>query len=350
MTSLVHRGLMRRIVCAEIGRISRLGGLLSTAAVCVALLGGCIPDGETPSVPATAADLSSLEVSAGALSPTFSGALASYSLTVGNTVTSTTVKATAVQADATMQINNQPAQSGQTFGPITLSVGTTTIPIVVTPRGSSPKTYTVAITRSGNVSLKALSLSAGALAPAFTADQVDYKVAAPNAAAQTTITATAEDPTSTVTIGGVAVPSGQAAGPFPLNVGGNAFEIVVRNAVGTSEKKYRVEVTRAPSANANLSSLVVVPGTLTPAFSPEVASYQVPNLNLFVSSVQVQATTQDATSTLTVNNQAVASGQVIGVQLDGLSTTIPIVVRAQDTVTTKSYSVTVTRCLFFFGC
>ncbi len=304
---------------------------------------GCIPDSDAPPVPTTAADLASLEVSAGALSPEFSGATTNYTVTVGNSVTSTMMTATTLESDATLRINNEPAQSGQPFGPIALAVGQNAIPIVVTPKGSAPKSYTVTVIRSANVNLSGLVFSAGALSPSFAPDTVNYTVAAPNSAAQTTITATAEQAGSTITIGGVPATSGQAFGPLPLNVGPNTFKILVRGSDTISTKEYTVVVNRAASSNANLSALQIVPGTVSPAFSPDVTAYSVTGVGLFTASVAVAAMTQDGTASLTINGQAVSSGQALSVPVNIGTTVIPVVVRAQDTVTLKTYTIQVTR-------
>lgn len=333
------------------GCVGRMAGLwrLTMLIGLVALCAGCIPDSSTPPVPTTAADLAKLELSAGTFTPTFSGATVAYTLTVGNGVASTMVTATPVTADATMQINNQAAQAGQAFGPVPLNVGSNSITIIVTPRGSPSKSYTVAVTRSANVNLSNLSLSAGPLSPAFSSDRVSYSVAAPNQPGQTTITATAELAGSAITIGGATAVSGQPFGPLPLNVGANTFEIVVRAPASSEEKKYTVVVTRALSGNAKLATLAVSPGSLTPAFLPGTTSYTVGGVSLFTPSVTVLATVQEATSTLTINGQAVASGQALAVPVQIGSTKIPVVVRAQDTVTVDTYTITVYRCIIGSG-
>lgn len=305
---------------------------------------GCIPDSDAPPVPTTAADLSRLDVSAGPLSPTFSGANTNYTVATGSTTTSTTITAVPVQADATLQINNQPAQSGQPFGPISLNVGQNPISIVVTPRGSDPKSYTVTVVRGANVNLSALAVSAGSLSPGFAPDTVNYAVSAPNSVAQTTITPTAAEAGSTITIDGTAVTSGQPFGPRPLNVGPNTFTILLRGTDQISTKTYTVVITRAASSNANLSGIQVVPGRLTPTFSPAVLTYSVTNVGLFTPTIAVAATLQDATATLTINGQAVGSGQPLaGIPIGIGVTPIPIVVRAQDTVTAQTYQLNVSR-------
>lgn len=290
-------------------------------------------------------NLQSLAVSAGALSPAFSPTTISYSLAVSSATTATTVTATVEDPTATMTVNGVPVVSGQTSPAIPLAVGPNAIPIVVTAQNGTAKTYTVSIARNANPNLAGLALSAGALSPAFSEGTTSYTVGAPNATAATTVTATLADSTSTMTINGQAVASGQTFGPVPLVVNQpNTFTIVVTAAGAAATKTYTIAVTRAASTNANLSGLQVSPGIMSPPFTSGGTSYTVTNVGLFSPSVAIVATVADPTATLTVNRQAATSGVAVPVQV-GLftTTTIPIVVRAQDTMTVTTYTVSAIR-------
>jgi hypothetical protein len=146
-----------------------------------------------------------------------------------------------------------------------------------------------------------------------------------------------------LTINGQAVSSGQAFGPIALVVGQNAVNIVVRAVDGVTTKTYSVTITRAPSSNALLAGLQVTPGFMIPVFNPGGTTYTVNGAGLFTAAVSVTAAVQDPTASITINGAAVASGTPFQVLLTGPSTPISIVVRAQDTVTTVTYSVTVNR-------
>ncbi|SHO43179.1 leucine-rich repeat protein [Anaerocolumna xylanovorans] len=88
-----------------------------------------------------------------------------------------------------------------------------------------------------------------------------------------------------------------------------------------------------PSSNANLASLTVSGGTLSPAFDPGTTGYSVSVANS-VSSITAGATAADAGATVT---GAGAKALSVG------ANTITITVTAEDGVTTKTYTVTVTR-------
>lgn len=322
------------------------GGILAPLGIlCLFLLGvgGCIPDGSSSGTAATASDLAALQVSAGSLAPGFSPQVTDYDVVVPTGSAETTITATATAADARLSINNQPATSGQPFGPIPLEVGPNTISIVVEPPGNQPpKSYTIVVTRSGVADLRALVVSVGALSPAFAPQTTSYTVSVATGVAATTVTATVADPTSVVRINNQAVTSGQPFGPIALALGANAVAVTVTAQDGTT-KTYTVDINRAGPGNANLGGLVVSAGALAPAFAPDTTAYTVavPNATL---TTTVLAVVQVPTSTLSINGVSVASGTVFGpIALAVGPNVVNIQVRANDGVTVKSYSVNVVR-------
>jgi autotransporter-associated beta strand protein len=102
-------------------------------------------------------------------------------------------------------------------------------------------------------------------------------------------------------------------------------------------------VTPPPSSNATLSALSISAGSLSPAFNALTGTYSasVPNT---VTSVTLTPTAAGEEATITVNGATVSSGdasQAIALAVGpNLLTTL---VRAQDGVTTRSYTVSVNR-------
>lgn len=93
------------------------------------------------------ASLSGLTLSAGSLS--FAPDTVSYTLSVANGVTSTTVTPVAADANARVQVNGKDVESGRSSEPIALKVGSNTIAIVVTAQdGVTVRTYTVTVNRA----------------------------------------------------------------------------------------------------------------------------------------------------------------------------------------------------------
>ncbi len=94
------------------------------------------------------ADLSGFALNTGTLSPSFTTANPSYTGTVPMAISSLTVTPTAVQANATIQVNNATVTSGTPSGSIPLNVGSNTITTVVTAQdGFTTRTYTATVNR-----------------------------------------------------------------------------------------------------------------------------------------------------------------------------------------------------------
>jgi gliding motility-associated-like protein len=128
-----------------------------------------------------------------------------------------------------------------------------------------------------------------------------------------------------------------------LIVGQNIISVVVTAQDGVTKKTYTLTVNRAPSANAKLSALKASNGGLNPTFLPGTTSYT-SSVGNAVTTMTVTPTTAEASATVTVNDIAVVSGSpsqslplAIGVN------TITTIVTAQDGLTTKTYTLTVTR-------
>nr|WP_248285320.1 cadherin-like beta sandwich domain-containing protein [Alteriqipengyuania abyssalis] len=288
------------------------------------------------------ARLSALAVSEGALSPAFDPGQGSYTVAVGNDVTMITLTPTAA-ADATIMVAGNAVDSGTASAPVALAVGTTSIPVVVTAADGTTQSYTVAVTRaeSGDARLSALSVSEGALSPAFDPRQASYTLAVGHAVERITLTPTASDAGATITVNGAATVSGGASAPVELGVGTTSVSIVVLAADGTRQE-YSIAVTRAASSDARLSALAVSAGALSPAFDPAQTSYTVAVGN-DVATIVLTPTVYDAGATVTIAGNAVASGSASApVALPVGTTSIAAVVTAANG-TTQTYTVVVTR-------
>jgi uncharacterized repeat protein (TIGR02543 family) len=191
----------------------------------------------------TDADLSELTVSAGALSPAFSAETTAYSVAVENAISSITVTGTPADTDATVSGNSGVAQA--------LGVGDNPITIAVTAAdGTTVKNYVVTVTRaalSTNADLSELTVSAGALSPAFSAATTAYTVTVENAISSITVTGIPADTDATV--------SGNSGVAQAIDVGDNPITIAVAAADGTTVKNYVVTVTRgAPTYTVTYDS------------------------------------------------------------------------------------------------
>jgi len=100
-----------------------------------------------------------------------------------------------------------------------------------------------------------------------------------------------------------------------------------------------------PSSNALLAALTLDAGTLAPQFNKSTTSYLAAVSNA-TTAVTVTPTTDHARASVLVNGVLVASGTTSApISLAVGNTTITTAVTAEDGITTKTYSITVTRLL-----
>ena len=298
------------------------------------------------------AALSNLAISAGTLTPSFVPTTLAYTDAVSNATASITVTPTAADANATIKVNNVAVASGTSSVGIPLALGPNTITVLVTAQdGTTVQTYTVTVNRaspalSNDASLSNLTISAGALTPAFATNTLTYTDAVPNATASITVTPTTSDANATIKVNTVTVASGSASGAIALVVGANPVNVVVTAQDGTTIQTYAITVNRASPAqsnNAALSNLVVSVGTLTPSFATNTLSYSDAVSNA-TASITVTPTAADANATIKVNTVAVASGSPSGpIALVVGSNPVNVVVTAQDGTTVQTYTINVNR-------
>ncbi|WP_256759494.1 cadherin-like beta sandwich domain-containing protein [Cohnella sp. WQ 127256] len=141
--------------------------------------------------PSSAAMLSALTISPGALNEPFAPETLTYTARVANNVSSINVTPVNAESHATLTINGIPTANGSAFGPITLNTGSNTITVTVTAQdGVTQSSYRLDIFRTGTAStsssgppvnatdLSVLSLLVDektlALSPAFKSDILFY--------------------------------------------------------------------------------------------------------------------------------------------------------------------------------
>ena len=298
------------------------------------------------------ADLDSLTISSGTLSPAFSSSVITYAASVGNSVTEVTLTPTASDGSAMIAVNGNTVTSGTGYLVTGLTVGgTNTITVLVTAQDSvTTKTYTVTLTRaappSNNADLDSLTISSGTLSPAFSSSVITYAASVGNSVTEVTLTPTASDGSAMIAVNGNTVTSGTGYLVTGLTVGGtNTITVIVTAQDSVTTKTYTVTLTRAapPSNNADLDSLTISSGTLSPAFSSSVITYAA-SVGNSVTEVTLTPTASDGSAMIAVNDNTVTSGTgylVTGLTVGGTNT-ITVIVTAQDSTTTKTYTVTVT--------
>ena len=350
--------------------------------------------------------LSSLSLSAGSLSPTFSSATTSYTTSVGNSVSSVAVTPTVTQSNAAVTVNGNPVTSGSASTPVSLSVGPNSIPVVVTAEdGTTTTTYTITVTRLAASTVYYHSFSAGAVSGSdyntspdelatnlsvgspqwtgvsgtgFCTGNNGLSVSVPNLGSTRTMTlkldvasgyslklsgisfkqvSTINNGSYGVKVNGTtyassssvlnACPGVTLSGSTPLLLSGTVTIDVYATNSGTSPFAMSIDDFTINgslvSSVSTLSSLSLSAGSLSPTFSSATTSYTT-SVGNSVSSVAITPTVTQSNAAVTVNGNPVTSGSAsTPVSLSVGPNSIPVVVTAEDGTTTTTYTITVTR-------
>jgi len=287
-------------------------------------------------------NLSALTTSVGTLSPAFVAGTTIYTVTGINGTQLVTVTPTAADPEATIYVNGSVVASGTASAPISFAQGVK-ISIIVIASDGTAQTYilTGRETPNSNANLADIRLSNGNLSPTFTASTTSYTADGLNPVEGISIGADAADPGATVTLNGQSLPP-HAGFRVPLTVGSNTAYIVVTASDGVTTKTYTLTIIQPASNVANLLALSISNTSLSPAFNTDTTSYTASVIH-GVATVVVRPVTT-AIASITVNGTAVPSGGASGsIPLNVGANVITVVVTAQDGVTQKAYTVTVTR-------
>lgn len=191
------------------------------------------------------------------------------------------------------------------------------------------------------VELASLTVTPGTLQPSFSAATTQYQVDLANNVPSVTVAAQPAVAGDRVTINGEATTSRQ----IDLGAAGTTTPVnIVVSESGTNSRTYTVLITKAGlTGNNSLRSLSISPGPLEPGFNANTLSYEV-SVASNVTGIRMTPALEDPAATMTVNGQAVTSGQAQTIPLrdPGLSTILTIVVTAQNG-TPKTYTVVVSR-------
>jgi len=190
--------------------------------------------------------------------------------------------------------------------------------------------------------LSTLDVNPGPLQPVFSSGGANYAVDVLTTDTSVTVTATPQDASATIKINEQPTPSGQAQTIQLGDPDSRTLIKIVVTAVNGSQNTYIVTVNRFGANNANLSNLTVTSGSLSPGFtSNNLGPYSVDVANT-VGSVTVTATKSDINATVSING-SIGTSLLINLQPAPSTTQVDVLVIAQDTVTTKTYTVMVNR-------
>ena len=283
------------------------------------------------------ADLNSLSVSGYTISPAFDKDTLSYTLTVPYEQTEVTINATRADMSATIAGTGNRA----------VDVGSNPLKVTVKAEDGTIKIYTINVTRSaesstpevdtrsGDNTLKSLSVSGYTISPTFDAETTSYTLTVPNDVKSIDVSAIANDSKATVTI----------SGNTNLKEGVNPVKVTVKAENGTT-KVYTLNVTRKVSAgstptstpqkssNNYLKSLTTVSGDLKPEFKKTTSNYSITVPYGVSRLVDLEALPEDAKASVKISgnsNFTVGSANIV-----------EITVTAEDG-SERTYTINVTR-------
>lgn len=182
-----------------------------------------------------------------------SGQLASVSATIDYTDPEADIVEVLLQVDdgsvLSLAVQGSIPTSGQLIGQIDFSLaesGVFTAEVwVVDAAGNSSNRLTATITIVGNTTLSDLAVSAASFDQPFRDFFMgDYTAVVGVSINSTTLTATADDPNSTIEVNGVVLASGGTTGPIALATGLNEIDVVITTIDGSRSDTYTIRILR----------------------------------------------------------------------------------------------------------
>ncbi len=316
----------------------------------------------TRSAASTDASLAQLSLSEGTFAPALAPAVFSYSATVKPTTERITLSAAATDPGAVVVVSPPDTDTvapGHQVDVAAPAAGAsdpaqTVVYISVTATdGATRNTYTLTVNRpppAAGARLGALTVSPGAMTPAFDAQIFEYQVTVASDTGHVTVSATPATGAVARIIAIDAQPDADghqvALNPAPdpgAEPTMTSFLVLVTDDANVDSYAVTVNRQAPPSDNADLAALGVGSGDLEPAFDPSHTGYEV-HVETTVSRVTIVAPAARANSAVAVtpgDADPYTDGHQI--ELREGPNSVTVAVTAPDGVTTKTYTVSVIR-------
>jgi gliding motility-associated-like protein len=273
-----------------------------------------------------------------------------YTTSVPAQTAAITLISKSVDPNAVIRVNGNIVASGVASEPIALTTASTVIDVLATAEdGITTKTYSLTVNKAGSsiVELNKFVLNPTAIfnLAATGPANVNYETTVAANVQDVTLTSTAVDPNSIIKVNGTVVGSGVASQPIALTTNTTLINVLVTAEDGITTKTYSVSVKKSGSSNANLDLLRLSPttpitfttvGSANENFTATVAA----NVN----TVTLTAKSIEPNAVIKINGVTVASNTASGpISLVTGENTINVLVTAQNGVTTRTYSVKITK-------
>ncbi|MBB3054752.1 gliding motility-associated-like protein [Mucilaginibacter gotjawali] len=262
---------------------------------------------------------------------------------------SLTLAPTATDPNATIKVDGTPVTSGTASQSIALTTNPTIISVQVTAQdGVTQRTYAVSVYKNGssNAILSNLTLSTGSdLTFVSNANQVNTYSASVTPGTNTLgVIPTASDPGATITVNGSPVVSGSVSQLIAINANPTVIPVEVTAADGITKRTTLLFVYKNGSSDVSVSMTLSAGSMLTHVSGANHSSNFSATVAAGTTSTTLTAVPNTPGAVITVNGLPVTSGvpsQSIALNTD--PTIITVQVTAQDGVTTRTYSISVTH-------
>ncbi|MES2063738.1 MAG: cadherin-like beta sandwich domain-containing protein [Bacteroidota bacterium] len=283
---------------------------------------------------------------ASTLLTTTGSASVNYVASVSAGVSSVSLKTIAQQADAVIRVNDNVVTNGVFSDPIALNSGPTVINISITAQdGVTVKTYSITVNRTGsNNALANFSLDpVSSLLSTTGSASVNYVTSVSPGVSSISLKTIAQQADAVIRVNGNVVTNGVFSDPIVLNAGPTVINISITAQDGVTVKTYSITVNRTGSNNASASL----------AFNPKItltSTTGVGNVNYMATVSETQSSirvipTVYYGATVTINGAPVTGGTASDPisLIAGQSTMINVFITAEDGITTRTYTVNVSR-------
>lgn len=219
----------------------------------------------TPSItePSSNAELSSIQMNVGALDPSFSADIFSYTANVYYSTSSIDFTLVTSSLEASFTVNGESPDLNNSTISVPLEVGENVLNILVVAEDGTEKTYTVTIQRATpatDSNLSDLILSSGSLSPVFDSSTTSYIVSISDVPSDFTLNATSSSSVSAIEYrlnGGAytALVSNVSSSTITPLAGPNTLEVRV-TAEDSSTKTYSISITYGTCGSGYYSDAV----------------------------------------------------------------------------------------------
>ncbi|WP_289032083.1 cadherin-like beta sandwich domain-containing protein [uncultured Paraglaciecola sp.] len=301
-------------------------------------------------VSASKAMLSSLTLSSGTLSPSFSEDVYAYSVYVEEGVEQIQINPSTSNENLVVTINGKELSATDSIFTASVGYGINKVELVVSAQNGSTNTYSLLISReevvlNDDTEMAILDISTGILSPVFSSSTTDYSVDVDFTVTEVNFTAITSDPSASSMLNGSSYVNGDT---LPLVEGANQFEFVITAENATDTATYTIVVTRATQViappvlndDALLTSLDISTGMLNPLFNSTTTGYSV-DVDYAVTEINFTAITSDPSANLELNGASYVNGDTL-LLVEGVNQ-FEFVITAENATDTATYTVVVTR-------